>query len=375
MTESKVSVSLPSLDNSSYVLFDTRMHFVSMVYHIDLIEVIYNSRTSIRPVKSRDTDEILKAISRIQKDVAEIKGQLVKDQVVQQKWENLREFDKEERAYIDYIEKHPGDIKQQIFNAFDEGYNGIRKSRKPSNTIVKRLEELKVFETLPHPENRQMKRVYLNKSSMLLQLDAYLNRLHSKFIETIQSFINKLGHRNEFSPEQVDDILNICYPIFASYHQVVSMLFLHALEDWPKATNNPYLLRRLYNILFFKLMEFQKQMRNVLEDGGIAYRDNLVYSAWRLGPEQMLQGIAASQKYDLQRQMESVYDVIWDMSYTDFPSVKLFFETNLGERGELSKTNERPSNWRQPFKKWYDAQATNLAKKDLRKEPKDSIPS
>ena len=197
---------------------------------------------------------------------------------------------------------------------------------------------------------------------------------HRIFIGAIQSFIDKLGHRKEFSLEEVDDIRNYCYPIFASYHQVVSMLFLHGLEDWPKATNNPYLLRRLYNILFFKLMEFQKQMRNVLEEGGIAYRENLVLSAWRLGPEQILEGIDASQKYNLLSKMESVYDVIWYMSFADFPSVRLFFETNLGERGELSKTNERPRNWRQPFKKWYNAQATNLAKKDLRKEP-DPIPS
>ena len=128
-------------------------------------------------MKSRDTDDILKAISRIQKDIIEIKGQIVKDQTTQQNWENLGEFDKEERAFIDYVEKHPGDIKQQIFNAFSEGYNGIRKSRKPANTIVNRLEELKVFESLPHPENRQMRRVFLNKDSMLLHLDAYLTQL------------------------------------------------------------------------------------------------------------------------------------------------------------------------------------------------------
>ena len=154
-------------------------------------------------------------------------------------------------------------------------------------------------------------------------------RLHRIFIEAIQSFINKLSHKKEFSLDEVDDIRNFCYPIFRAYHQTVSMLFLHALEDWPKKTDNPYLLRRLYNASFFKLMEFQKQMGKLLEQGGIAYRDNLVFSAWRLGPRQMLEGIVASQKYGLQPQMEAVYDVIWQMSYSDFPSVRLFFETNL----------------------------------------------
>src|SRR5215207_4948541 len=136
----------------------------------------------------KDNQEILNAISRLQKDVTGIKGQIIKEQVTKQNWENLDEFDEEERAFIDYVKKHPGNIKQQIFDAFSEGYNGVQKSRRPADRIVKRMEELKVFESLPHPENRQMRKVYLNESSMLLQLDEYLSRLHGTFIEAIQSF-------------------------------------------------------------------------------------------------------------------------------------------------------------------------------------------
>jgi hypothetical protein len=319
-------------------------------------------------MNSNDNREILNAILRLQKDVSNIKGQIIKEQSTKQDWENLDEFDNEERAFIDYVKKNPGSIKQEIFDAFSEGYNEIRKSRRPADKIVKRLEELQVFESLPHPENRQMRKVYLNKNSMLLQLDEYLSRLHSTFVEAIQAFTNKLGHKEEFSREEVDDILNFCYPLFTAYHQTVSMVFLHALEDWPKKTNNPYLLRRLYNILFFKLMGFQKQMRNVLEQGGIAYRENLAYSAWRLGPREILQGIVASQKYGVQHRMEAVYDVTWEISYWDFPSVRFFFfEPILEERGVLSKINERPRDWRQPFKIWHDLQTRNPTEKDSRK--------
>jgi hypothetical protein len=230
-------------------------------------------------------------------------------------------------------------------------------SRVPLLKRIYSLVKYKVLIERVDSKNRQMKRYYIDKESLLLQLDRYFDNFEKALIDLIKAFVRKNGG-GAIMGQKPEEIYFFTM-IFELYQHVRGIAMTHATFNWPKITNDPVLLNRLYKTLFGKLIILQENLSKALGEAGVDTYRNFVYSSWMLRPEVIDVGISIAQKYDLQREaLVHAFDLAWSIGAPVAKYARLKFEKNPPAEGiadndidDIQKWNA-PTGWKEAYLHW-----------------------
>jgi hypothetical protein len=269
-------------------------------------------------------------------------------------------FDKIDNAIITFVARtkdgpSQSDIVQHIRKELSD-LTGT--SRVPLLKRIYSLVKYKVLIERVDPKNRQTKRYYINKQSLLLQLDRYFDSFEKALIDLIKAFVKKNGGGGGVITGQKPEEIYFFTMIFELYQHVRGIAMTHATFNWPKITNDPVLLNRLYKTLFEKLIRLQESLSKALGEAGVDTYRNFVYSSWMLRPEVIDLGISIAQKYDLQGEaLAHAFDLAWSIGASVAKYARLKFEKNPPPKGitdndvDIQKWNA-PRGWKEAYLRW-----------------------
>jgi hypothetical protein len=228
--------------------------------------------------------------------------------------ENIVPFDEVDRAIIAFVASKREDSpnQTQIVEEIQKNHADLIGTSRVS--LLKRLEALvkyKVLSGRPDPKNRQTKRYYVNKESLLLYLHNYFDSFESALISLVKAFVEKNG--GPVTGQKPEEILFFTV-IFELYQHVIGIAMTAATFSWRKLTNDPVLLNRLNKTLFAKLIRLQENLSKQLEEAGVDLYRTYISSSWRMLPEVIDEGITVAQKYDLPNNaLSRVFDLAWSI--------------------------------------------------------------
>jgi hypothetical protein len=225
---------------------------------------------------------------------------------------NTMPFDKVDNAIIAFVasKNEDGPNQSDIIEEIQKNLPGtLGTSRVILLKRIKSLVRHNVLIRRSDPTNRQTKRYYVNKKSLLFELDRYFNSFEDALIDLIQVFVNK--HGGPITGDNHEEILFFTV-IFELYQHVIGIAMILATFNWRKITNDPVLLNTLYTTLFAKLIRLQEKLSKALEEAGVDTYRNFVISSWMMRPEVIDTGIAIAQKYELPHEpVNRVFDLAW----------------------------------------------------------------
>jgi hypothetical protein len=268
-------------------------------------------------------------------------------------------FDKIDNAIITFVASaKDGPSQSDIVQHVSKELSALTgTSRVPLIKRIYSLVKYKVLIDRVDPKNRQTKRYYINKESLLLQLDRYFDSFEKALVNLIKAFVKKndSGTITGQNPEEI----YFFTMIFELYQHVRGIAMTHATFNWPKITNDPVLLNRLYKTLFGKLIRLQESLSKALEEAGVDTYRNFVYSSWMLRPEVIDLGISIAQKYDLQgKALAHAFDLAWSIGAPVAKYARLKFEKNPPAEGitdndvdDIHKWNA-PTGWKEAYLHW-----------------------
>lgn len=248
--------------------------------------------------------------------------------------EDIVPFDEVDKAIIAFVASKREDSPNQTQILEQIQKNHISMTGTSRVSLLKRIEALvkyKVLTQRPDSKNRQTKKYYVNKESLLLQLHKYFNTFEEALINLIKVFVEKNG--GAVTGQKREEILFFTV-IFELYQHVRAIAMTHATFSWGKITNDPILLNKLYRTLFARLIRLQENLSKALEETGVDTYRNFVSSSWMLRPEVIAEGIAVTQKYDLPKDAVSrVFDLAWSIGAPVAKYAKVKFEKDTPHEG------------------------------------------
>jgi hypothetical protein len=258
--------------------------------------------------------------------------------------ENTVPFDQVEKVIIAFVEskrQEEGPKQRQIVEEIQKNHASMTGTSRVS--LLKRIEALVKYKVLverPDPENRQTKRYYVNKESLLITLHNYFDNFESALITLVKAFVEKNG--GPVTGQKPEEIMFFTV-IFELYQHVRGIAMTHATFSWGKITNDPILLNKLHRTLFAKLIRLQENLSKALEEAGVDTFRNFVSSSWMMRPEVIDEGITVAQKYDLPKEAVSpVFDLAWSIGAPVAKYARVKFEKDLPAQGigEIADEND-----------------------------------
>jgi hypothetical protein len=256
---------------------------------------------------------------------------------------NIEPFDEVDRAIIAFVASKREDSpnQSQIVEEIQKNHaNLIGTSRVSLLKRIGALVKYKVLTGRPDPKNRQTKRYYVNKESLLLHLHNYFDNFESALMALVKAFVEKNG--GPVTGQKREEILFFTV-IFELYQHVIGIAMMSATFNWRKLTNDPVLLNRLYRTLFAKLIRLQENLSKLLEEAGVDLYRSFIHSSWRMLPEVIEEGIAVAQKYDLPNEaLSRVFDLAWSIGAPIAKYARARFEEGAAAEGigEFAEEND-----------------------------------
>jgi hypothetical protein len=282
---------------------------------------------------------------------------------------NTMPFDKVDNAIIAFVaskKEEDGPSQSEIVDEIQKKLpDAIGTSRVILLKRIKSLAKHNVLIGRSDPANRQTIRYYINKKSLLLQLDKYFNNFEDALIDLIQVFAKK--HGGPITGDKPEEILFFTV-IFELYQHVIGITMTSATFNWRKITNDPVLLNTLYTTLFAKLIRLQEKLSIALEEAGVDTYRNFVLSSWTMRPEVIETGIAVAQKYDLPHEpVNRVFDLAWSIGAPVARYARAKFEKGgapPGGIGEIADDNNNAKiemwnsrgGWKEAYLHWKEQQ-------------------
>jgi hypothetical protein len=278
--------------------------------------------------------------------------------------ENTVPFDQVEKVIIAFVEskrQEEGPNQRQIVEAIQKNHVNLTGTSRVS--LLKRIDALvkyKVLTARPDRKNRQTKRYYVNKESLLITLHNYFDNFESALITLVKAFVEKNG--GPVTGKKQEEIMFFT-GIFELYQHVIGITMTAATFSWRKITNDPVLLNRLYRTLFAKLIRLQENLSRVLEDAGVDLYRSFVSSSWRMVPEIIDEGIAVAQKYELPKEaVSTVFNRAWSIGAPVAKYARWKFEAVPTKGiGEIADENDaridkwnRSTGWKEAYLYWKE---------------------
>ena len=277
--------------------------------------------------------ETTEEIEQIKRDLEKLK------MTVLDKGETAEDIDlsRKERAILDYIQNHPGVSKQGLVDGLDGQY-----SRVPIYDAITFLDRNQMIVIRKDKHNSQVHRLFINDDSLLLALIHDLDSFEKNYLQLL---------RKVQKNEPKGSMMTIYAP-FTIYQHLLGMYLIHSLQTWPRQTDDPLMLKRLYTTLFSRLSKIHLEIYKIHHQmaGQSSARDlvwhDMIKRSFLIHYEIRFFHWYCN-KIKAVEEFENVMDVVWRISYDFFPLSDLWKEVDKLKNG---KEMDKFRDWRELLK-------------------------
>jgi hypothetical protein len=249
-----------------------------------------------------------------------------------------------ESIIVQYLKQNPGTSKQSVINELTTNENG---SRVTVLKAIKRLESYAVISARKDKKNSSFYKLYLNENSVFLSVYSELEELKNAFSNLIEKLGNTPAITTTDTISAGDPFYNITgsdaryYDLLFIYHQILGIYVTYSVLKWPNQVKDKPILNKIYAIIFYTMIEIQKQMSKVfkLPIGIPDYKDatfgqafnpltqQFINSVFLIRPRKMAEilkdyGFTSIRKRDLTKENEgvkkdiaSLLEVVWKIGF------------------------------------------------------------
>jgi hypothetical protein len=265
---------------------------------------------------------ILKRLEELKRQFDNIQEILTQDDDIL-KGEKGQSLDNNEKTVLDHMQKHPGSTKQETV----DGLNGIL-SRVTIFETIKKLRGYDMIYLEKDKPNSQVHKLYVKDDSLIISLVHDLDVFEKEYFSLLKML--KERFKNEFNKFSEVDVqkkdkwvgFSLLFHMLTMYEDMIQIYLLHSLKTWPQKTrNNTELLRRLYTTLFSRLAGIQLKLLNSMPDRSPPFTslpslalNNFILRFYALPAHIQPDVLEYYKKYGLSMQLESVIDIMWEVS-------------------------------------------------------------
>lgn len=258
---------------------------------------------------------------------------------------------------IEFIDGHPGAIKQELVDYCDvKGYG----SRKTISRELKLLHTNKEIHIIIDKANSQRHKLYVNSDSEVYKLRKSLDELRDAFFKLVEEFKAKektgiLANTDieriknlDFSVDEQDkiapayDLMLAHQSLVILLQHVLGMYVLYFLFKWPQEITEPETLNKLHSMTFQTITEIRNEISRSLPDYSVfTFQDDLVNRMFVLNPFRLCAAFINLKTHGVAEQTETVVDALWKFSTpfvpSDFAQFRWFIEED-GKEKRLAKS-------------------------------------
>jgi len=246
------------------------------------------------------------------------------------------DLSRRERTILDYIRKHPGVSKQGLVDGLDGQY-----SRVPIYNSIRLLERNQMIVIMRDKSNSQVHKLFVKDDSLLLTLIRDLDNFEENYLLLLRK-VQKSGSNES----------TMLIASFTIYQHLLGMYLIHTLQTWPRQTDDPIMLKRLYTTLFSRLSKIHLEIYKIhYERGEYSSAKDLVWQDMIRKSFLIHYEIRflywCCNHIGATKEFENVMDVVWKISYEFFPFSALWKEVNELKNG---KEMDKFKDWREFLK-------------------------
>jgi Fe2+ or Zn2+ uptake regulation protein len=259
--------------------------------------------------------------------------------------------DKETKV-LRYIETYPDSTKQKIVEYF--------KGEMARATVFRTLDELVKFGIVNDKldlNNRQTHRLAVNYESIYFQSIQELDKFKNAFFALIDRTAVEYN-RSKVSAIREKEFSQLYSELILIYLHVLGTYITYAILKWPKKIKDKEILTKLYATVFSRMVEILSRLsesfqisyglpkfgRATIKDAFSPILQTFVISTFLLRTAKLKQVYESGQKHKIAKEMESVLDIAWKISFDVYPYSDLDIDL-------LPRQLEELKDWRKAL--WY----------------------
>jgi hypothetical protein len=342
------------------------LYFVDIADNLEKAQVIYLTNTTIQLVYilvtyfSDEEFEQLKVLmgrwesrkrqqrSYSQRITNEEEGEVTDND------EKLPSFDEIDNAIVAFVEsrrkegeEEAGPNQSQIVQEIQKNHSTMAGTSRV--TLLKRIEYLVKYKVIIErldSKNRQTKRYYVNKESLLLKTQVDFDRFEKALVNIAKTLLDK----DRDIKIGLDEELRFLRSIFMIYQHVSNLVVTRATVDWPRITNDTFLLNKLYRALFARLIRLQQNLSRVFKEADIDIYQTFFHNSWVMRPDMIHYGITFAKNYELSKEdVFQMYNLAWSIGAPVLRSVITLF----GDGAEQNVDKWSGENgWKDAYEYW-----------------------
>ena len=217
------------------------------------------------------------------------------------------DLSEQEKKIMEYIAVNPNVTKQDVVNHFKG-----EMARVPVFNTIDRLVRYGIIEDNLDTKNRQVHRLSINKSSILLSVLQELNQFEKSF----RVFTRKIKQKGEEMYASKPDRLEY-FELMGQAHLVFDRMLesyiVRYTEVWPKKfLDRKDVVHKLLAIILTRVIKIREYLPEIPEYNDMIRDSHLI--AKLQGTERLKDFVADSEKFGLTKEMEPVLDSLWNIN-------------------------------------------------------------
>lgn len=244
------------------------------------------------------------------------------------------DLDQKEKTIFEHIRNHPGCIKQEVVNAFEnKNKNKPGYSRKPVFKIICRLERYGMIIVKPDSANSQIHHLFINEENVLVLLIkdfGSFKQVYFKLIDSTKGILIKLNDSIQEILKRDDDdstaghfVAKATELTQALLHPYIYLIRKYIFWDlfWMRQESiNKDAIQKKFTIIYQFMQEVYLKLQEALPSPTSYYNeDSPMRKLWgestNLGPADILIMLKTFEKNNLSEKAEAVMDSLWKISY------------------------------------------------------------
>jgi len=235
---------------------------------------------------------------------------------------DFKGFSDRQQALIEYIRKRPGNSKEDAIRELTSSNQGSRV------TIMKDIDlltnEFHIILARKDKPNSMIYKLYINSESELLLLYEDLNKIKTLFFGLIEKIKNdplKYNSKGKFNGPLERSIVLI-------YVHVLGIYIIFSILKWSKEIEDTTTLNKLYSLLFFNLLNIQKEISTSFKiNVSIPFKHatvgdifsplyrNLTHRFFILDQPQIIEILKEFNKYENLNEIHDLLRLVWKISF------------------------------------------------------------
>jgi hypothetical protein len=232
-----------------------------------------------------------------------------------------------ETKILRYIETYPDSTKQNIV----EYFHG-EMARVPVYRTLDRLVKYGIVNDKLDHLNRQTHRLAVNYESIYFQSIQELDEFKNAFFALIDRTAVEYN-RSKVSAMREKEFSQLYSELILIYFHVLGTYITYAILKWPKKIKDKDVLTKLYSTVFSRMVEiltrFSESLqvsyglpkfgRATIKDAFSPILQTFVITTFLLRTAKLKQVYESGQKHKIAKEVESVLDIVWKISFDVYP--------------------------------------------------------